>query len=321
MSGTGLASRACVLALLLLSLTPALAVQQRPVFRSAVRTVAIYATVSDQEGRLVPNLERNAFRVLDNGRSADISVFSNELKQITAAIMLDMSGSMVGRVLRVRESADRFIDAINPGDRARIGTFGDEVAVSPLLTDDQRVLRRVLHEELWPGGGTPLWRALLVGMTSLEGESGRRVILVLTDGNDSDMFPSHPAPGDVKRRAVRDEFMVYAIGMERTAGGGASGGTVITSGGAISSGRIESGGLSQEIVDVVEETGGGHFELKSDADLGDTFARVAEELRHQYLLGFSPVSLDGRVHRLEVQVTLPGCKVRARKSYVAQGEG
>ncbi len=71
---------------------------------------------------------------------------------------------------------------------------------------------------------------------------------------------------------------------------------------------------------MVEETGGGHFEIKSDDDLGNTFARVAEELRHQYLLGFSPASLDGKTHRLEVQVTQPGCKVRARKSYVAQRE-
>jgi hypothetical protein len=93
--------------------------------------------------------------------------------------------------------------------------------------------------------------------------------------------------------------------------GTASGISIIGSGG---------GGLSREIIDVVEETGGGHFELKSNDDLGDTFARVAEELRHQYLLGFSPASLDGKVHKLEVQLTRPGCRVRARKSYVAQGE-
>ena len=314
-------SRACVLALLFLA--PTLSGQQRPVFRSTVRTVSIYATVNDREGRLVPDLDRSDFRILDDGRPVDITVFSNEMQPITVAIMLDMSGSMVGRVIRVRDSTARFIDAIAPGDRARIGTFGSEVAISPVLTDDKDILRRVLHEELWPGGGTPLWRALLAAMTSLQAESGRRVVLALTDGNDSDAFGSHPSDSDVKRRAVRDEFMVYAIGMERTTGGGAqSGVTTVTSSGRIATTSLggSSGGLSSDIIDVVEETGGGHFELKSDADLGDTFARVAEELRHQYALAFSSAYSDGKAHTLQVQVKRPDCKVRARKSYVAQKE-
>jgi len=227
--------------------------------------------------------------------------------------------------MRVRESTERFIDAITPGDRARLGTFGWEIAISPVLTDDKARLRRVLNEELWPGGPTPLWRALLAAMTSLEGESGRRVVLVLTDGDDSDGYQvSRPTAADVERRSVRDGFMVYAIGMERSQktatlawygeGGMETSRQVLPAGLAL-------GGLGDEIVRVVEETGGGHFELQSDADLGDTFARVADELRHQYLLGFAPEALDGKVHTLEVQVKVPGCRARARTSYVAQGEG
>ncbi len=80
------------------------------------------------------------------------------------------------------------------------------------------------------------------------------------------------------------------------------------------------GGLSDEMVKVVEETGGGHFEPQRDADLEATFARVADELRHQYQLGFSPAVQDGKIHKLEVQVTTPGCRVRSRNSYVAEGE-
>jgi Ca-activated chloride channel family protein len=306
------------------------ALQQHPTFRTGVRTVAIYATVSDAEGRLVPDLDRGAFRIIDDGRPAEITVFSNEAQPITVAILLDMSNSMIARVIRVRDSTDRLVDAMIAGDRARIGTFGSEVALSPLLTGDKGTLKRVLREELWPGGPTPLWRALLAGMTSLEAEAGRRVVLVLTDGNDADISSSPPTAKDVKRRAVSGEFMVYAIGMERPTGG--AGGPATTSGvqtgmvpksgagGATSLGWMFPGGLSREMVDVVEETGGGHFELQSGADLGDTFVRVAEELRHQYLLGFSPASLDGKTHKLEVQVTRAGCKARARKSYVAEEE-
>jgi hypothetical protein len=83
---------------------------------------------------------------------------------------------------------------------------------------------------------------------------------------------------------------------------------------------MAAGGLNEELAKLVEETGGGHFELQNDADLEATFARVAEELRRQYQIGISPAALDGTIHKLEVQVTTPGCRVRTRKSYVAEGE-
>jgi Ca-activated chloride channel family protein len=313
---------ACAAALALTGSSPI--ASEQPTFRSGVRTVAVYATVSDREGRLVPDLGQDTFRVLDNGRPVDLSVFSNQPQPIAVSVMLDMSGSMGVRLTRVRDSIERFIGAIAPGDRVRLGTFGWEIAISPLLTDDRTKLRRVLNEELWPGGPTPLWRALLAAMTSLENESGRRVVLVLTDGDDTDEYRGpRPNAADVRRRAVRDAFMVYAVGMERSqktatlAGYGNSGGetarTVLPTGLAL-------GGLNDGIVRVAEETGGGHFELGPDADVGATFARVAEELRHQYLLGFTPAALDGKVHALEVEVKVPGCRARARKSYVAPGE-
>jgi Ca-activated chloride channel homolog len=302
----------------------ALSTAQQPVYRSAVRTIAIYANVSDQEGRLVPDLRRDQFRILDNGRPADIAIFENHTQPITVAVMLDTSGSMGPRILRVRESTGRFIDALAPGDRARIGTFGWEVAFSPLLTGDRATLRRVLREELWPGGPTPLWRAMLAAMTSLEGESGRRVVLVLTDGDNSDEYKAlRPTAADVERRAVRDGFMVYAIGMERSQRTVSAqitdeNGTDVFRGVVARGNPI--GGLTTEMVGLVEETGGGHFELKSDTGLEEIFVRVAEELRHQYLLGFVPEAQDGKVHRLDVRVNISGCRVRARKSYVAEAE-
>jgi Ca-activated chloride channel homolog len=284
---------AFVLATVLGAAIVAAARQEQPTFRTGVQTVALYATVRDANGRLVPDLDREAFQVLDDGRPAAITVFSNEVQPFTVAIMLDMSGSMEGRVLTVRDSARRFIDALSARDRARIGTFGAEVAISPHLTGDKAVLTRVLAEELWPGGFTPLWRATMAAMSSLGSEPGRRVILVLSDGRDSDTFDRRPGPGDVKRLAVRDAFMVYAIGFQGP-------------------------GFSSELADVAEETGGGHFELESDADIANTFARVAEELRHQYLLGFSPAVLDGKTHKVEVRIAGSGFKVRAAKSYVAK---
>jgi Ca-activated chloride channel homolog len=271
-------------------------------FRTAVDTVAVYVTVTDREGRLVPDLTREDFRILDNGRPAEITTFSNEIQPITVAVMLDMSGSMRNGFLRVRESTMRFIDALLPWDRATIGSFGLEIAVSPLLTGDKDILRRVVREELWPSGPTPLWNALDAGMSTLEQETGRRVVLVLTDGRDTGPLPGHRAGRrEVSRRARDDGFMIYAIGLEGSGG----------------SFRQNPRALDNSIRDLADQTGGGSFSLPSDADLGATFERVTEELRRQYLLGFTPVVLDGREHRLEVQLTVPGHRARARRSYLA----
>lgn len=261
-------------------------------FRSTADTVGVYATVSDAQGRLVPDLTRDDFLVYDDGRAVDISLFSNDPQPITVAIMLDMSGSMLNRFLKVRESTLWFINALRPEDRATIGSFGEEVAVSPLLTGDKRVLARVLNEELWPLGSTPLWNAADAAMSALDGQPGRRVVLLLTDGADSCRLPRCRRFGDIQRRAVREGFMFYAIAMDAR-------------------------GLGAQMVDLTRQTGGGQFSLDPGDDLTDTFARVAEELRHQYLIGFSPRVLDDREHRLDVRVARRGMEARARTSYHA----
>ena len=270
-----------------------LAVQaQEGRFRTSVDTVSIYATVSDNDGRLVPDLVKDDFTVLDNGTPREITLFSSDIQPITVVIMLDMSGSMFPRFLRLRTSTVSFVDALLPHDRAQIGSFGDEIAISPHLTGDKDLLRRVLRNELWPMGGTPIWNALDAAMTALASESGRRVVLTITDGRNMCNLPRCLKPGDVERRAVREGFMLYAIGMDGT-------------------------GLDGEIMTMAEETGGGHFALPVGADLSATFARVAEELRRQYLIGFSPAAVDGKLHRVDVNVGRPGMKVRARRNYLA----
>ncbi len=281
--------------------------QDPPVqFRSGVRTVPVYATVRDREGRLVPGLTRDDFQILDNGKAVEIGTFSDEVLPVTTALLLDMSNSMVTSFHRVRTSARRFVQALWPADRVRIGTFGREVSISPLLTSDKAILARILDEELWPGGATPLWRASTVAMNSLADEQGRRVLLFLTDGNDSGgdyncaplvrnpkgSIGPCPSRTDVRRQALVGEFMFYAIGLEGE-------------------------GLDNGLVDIADETGGGRFELQNNADLDATFERVADELHHQYLLGFNPVVFDGKTHTLDVRVARSGMTTRARKSYVA----
>jgi len=261
---------------------------QNQAFRTSVHTVPIYPLVSGADGRLVTNLTRDDFVVLDNGRPAEVSVFSSETQPITAVLLLDMSSSMDDHLTRVRDSALSFVKAIGPQDRVRIGTFGSEVALSPLLTGDKTALARILREELWPGGSTPLWTALDAGMKSLTNEGGRRIVVVVTDGVDT----STASQTTVIDRAVGGLFMIYGIGLE---------------------GR----GLGPRMVDLIAKTGGGHFILARTDDLGAAFDRLTSELRHQYLVGFTPSPLDGLVHQLEVRTKRPGLTVQAPRQFVA----
>lgn len=288
----------CAAAIALAGATPAArppAPSPAAQFRSGTNTVAVYATVSDVQGRLVPDLTRDDFLVYDDGQLVNISLFSSESQPITVAIMLDMSGSMVERYLKVRESTLWFVNALRPGDRALIGSFGEEIAVSPLLTGDKEVLTRVIEEELWPLGPTPLWNAADAAMTALDGQPGRRVVLMLTDGADACRLPRCLKFSDIQKRATREGFMFYAIAMD-------------------------SRGLGTQMIDLTRQTGGGHFALSPGDDLTNTFATVAEELRRQYLIGFSPRVLDNREHRLDIRVARPGMVVKARTSYLATRE-
>jgi len=269
-----------------LALVPVVA-QDRP-FRASVHMVAVYPLVSGANGRLVTDLTRDDFTVLDNGEPAEISVFSSDTQPITAALLLDMSSSMDTHLARVRASALSFVQAMGRDDRVRIGTFGSEIALSPMLTGDKAVLARVLREELWPGGSTPLWNALDAGMRSLAQETGRRTVVVVTDGVDT----STATQAAVIDRAISGLYMVYAIGLE---------------------GR----GLSAKLVNLINQTGGGHFDLPRADDVGSAFARLIEELQQQYLVGFTPSALDGRTHQLEVRVKRPGLHVQAPKQFVA----
>jgi Ca-activated chloride channel family protein len=271
---------------------------QQPAFRSIVQTVVIHSTVKDESGRLVRNLTQDLFEVFDNGKPVTITTFSNAPQPITVVLLLDMSASMMPRLIRVRDSTLHFIDALLPEDRARIGSFGAEIAISPILSGDRAELTRIAREELWPGGGTPLWNAMYAGMESLADEPGRRVVLVLTDGMDSGRLGGWKGSADdVRNRATREGFMLYSIGME---------------------GLFQEAAARRKFIELIDDTGGGHFDVGEADDLRSTFARVAEELRQQYLIGFAPETVDGKQHRLEVRLKKPGLRARARTSYVAE---
>ena len=302
---------------------PTPARQQAPI-RSGARTVAVYTTVTDKDGRLIPDLARDEFEIYDNGKLQPTTVFSSELQPITVVMMLDRSGSMRGNFGLIEAAGEAFVRRLRPEDKARIGSFAGRIQVDPEnFTNDQEQLIRILRTELQQEGPTPLWNAVNVAITSLLPEQGRRVVLIFTDGEDNPMnFKfNNQSVMDVMDRAQRENVMVYAIGLEsRGMPAGGRGGF----GGGGFGGGFGGSGMTQRpdpgLAKIAGETGGGYFELTRAEDLASTFARVADELHRQYALGFEPSKLDDKTHKLEVKIKQPGAKARARKSYVASRE-
>jgi Ca-activated chloride channel family protein len=330
--------------LVLAALLTVVVAAQEPTFRGGTRTVAVYATVTGADGRLVPDLSRDHFAILDNGKRQEMTLFANDVQPITVVMLLDRSGSMKANFSLVQQAAEHFVDVMLPADKARIGSFSNRIQVDPRdFTSDHEELFRILRTELQEEGPTPLWNAISVGITALLHQQGRRVVLVFTDGMDSPFNPgaSNNSLKDVMKRAEEEDVMVYAIGLagsDPNAGAGYGHGFGgYPRGGGFGRGGFGRGGFGgapyggrrQVVPDKPDEglpkiaaaTGGGYFELTSTTRLGATFAKVADELHHQYALGFAPEKLDGKMHTLDVRLAGEGRTVRARKSYLAKATG
>ena len=275
-----------------------LAGQEQPIFKSTVRTVPVYATVIDTSGRLVPDLEQTDFTVLDNGKPADVALFSNESQPFTAVVMLDTSASMTANLKLLNRAAEQFLLRLLPVDKAQVGAFNDKIQLSGTFTNNRDELIGALND-LYFGNPTRLNDGIAAGLDALQGIEGRRVVLVFTDGEDTS---SRLGFKTVLERARDEEVMVYSIGLESEYFNGM---------------RVVKSRPSRDLRKISDETGGGYFELQKTVDLSPTFTRVAQELRSQYLIGFAPVALDGKVHKLEVRVAKTGMTVRARRSYLA----
>jgi VWFA-related protein len=316
------------------SLGAAVAAQQaqEPPFTAATRTVAVYATVTNAQGRLVPDLSRNDFTIDDDGRRQTLTVFSNDEQPITVVMLLDRSGSMKPNFDLEAQAAEAFVRAMGPADKARIGSFATHIQIDPPeFSSDRDALLKVLRTDLQTDGPTPLWNAVDTAIDKLILETGRRVVLVFTDGVDMPLNFSgrNKSLKDVMKRAEERDVMVYAIGLAgetgmpdlrgRTLDRGARGGPIPLGGigGRGGGDRPQLEKPDEGLPKIAAATGGGYFELMSARDLPSTFARVAEELHHQYSLGFTPAKLDGKMHDLIVRAAQPDHTVRARKRYLA----
>lgn len=297
--------------------------QQQPTFRIGAQTVAVYATVTDDDGRLVTDLTREDFEIYDNGKQRPITLFASEIQPITLVMMLDRSTSVRENFGLVQEAAETFVRRLLPDDKVRIGSFSEQIRIEPEdFTGDYEQLVGIVRSQLPPAGPTPLWNAVDQAMDALRGHEGRRVVLVFTDGVDEprNFMGKNVSQKDVQKRAQAEDVMVYAVGLESLVPYGGRRAPLPGRGSLGLEPRMIRQKPDEGLEKIAGETGGGYFELASAEDLRATFTRVAEELHRQYALGFEPAKLDGKSHTLEVRVRKSGMKARARKSYIASPE-
>jgi len=286
------------IALLAAATLAAAAQQESPTFKATTQIVSVPATVLDGQGRLVPNLEQDQFTILDNGKPQDITFFQNETQPFTVVVMLDYSASMTSSLDLLRAASEQFLLRMLPQDKGQVGAFSDKIEFSGTFTNDRDDLISALRD-LQYGNPTRLWDAVDQSIEMLKPVDGRKVVLVFTDGDDT---YSRAGFGSVLDHAKQNEVMVYAIGLQSQFFNGQ---------------RMVRSQPDRSLKKIAEETGGGYFELKRTDELAPTFTRVAQELHSLYTIGFSPATLDGKEHKLDVRLKQAGQVARARRTYIA----
>src|SRR5262245_47965241 len=277
-------------------------VAQQPTFKTGTQVVSLFVTVADAQKRLVPDLGQDEFQIFDNDKPQPIVYFDNSIHPINVVVMLDTSGSMTLTIDLLKQAAEQFVIRLLKDDKARVGAFNDKIQINSKWSNDRDQLVTDI-KDLDYGNGTRLWDAVGIALDELKGIDGRRVILVFTDGDDTESKTM--SLGKVIERARADEVMIYAIGLESRYFNGQQ--QVRT--------KPDSG-----LRKVADETGGGYFELTKASELAPTFTKVAQELHSQYVIGFTPTQLDNRVHKLAVKMKQPGMSARARRSYLAAAD-
>jgi Ca-activated chloride channel family protein len=290
------------LALLVIAAGAALAQdQESPTFRATTQLVSVPTTVLEADGRLVPGLDQDQFTIFDNGKPQKITFFQNETQPFTVVVMLDFSASMTNSLDLLRNASEAFLQRMLPQDKGQVGAFSDRIEFSGQFTNDRDDLISAL-KDLQYGNPTRLWDAIDQSIEMLKPVSGRKVVLVFTDGDDT---YSKTSFGTTLDHAKETETIVYAIGLQSVYFNGQ---------------RMVRSAPDRSLKKIAEETGGGYFELKKTDELAPTFTRVAQEIHSLYTIGFEPATLDGKEHKLDVKMRGAGQVARARKTYVASAD-
>lgn len=260
-------------------------------FTSSTTGVEVYVSVTDAAGRPVRELTADDFEVLEDGLPQKIGAFAAGAFPLHVAVAVDHSFSMAGNPLRASKRAVRgFLNALRPADESIILGIGSRVSIisAPRATREWQAAA-VDALEAW--GTTPLHDAVIHAIAATDVPSGRRAVVILSDGDDR--YSETPA-ATVVDRARRANVLIYPVAIGKT--------------------------QPQLFRDVAAVTGARAFHVRDTARLDETLRTIAADLHEQYLLGYSPsrplvAGTTAEWRRITVRVKRTGVTVRARDGY------
>ncbi len=270
------------------------------VFRTDTHLVVLHASVVDKSGKLVTNLGQNAFKVYENGSEQTIKVFRREDVPVSLGILIDDSGSMREKRAKVGAAALALVKASNPQDEVFIVNFNDEAYLDVPFTNDIQKLQEGL-QKIDSRGGTAMRDAISMSIDYLKdkGKKDKKVILVVTDGNDT---ASLETLEKLVQKARQSEILIYAIGILGEEE------------------PRESKKAQRALKALTEASGGMVYYPKLLPEVEKLSLDVAQEIRNQYTIAYSPSiqALDGSFRQIKVTVNGPGRpSVRTRNGYYA----
>jgi Ca-activated chloride channel homolog len=269
-------------------------------FRSGIELTSISATVTDRDGRLIPDVAREAFEVYEDGQLQTISQFSHERVPVGLGVLIDISDSMFGkRIQDARAAVERFLfDLLDPEDQFFLLAFNHKPRGLTAWTRERDEVRRAL-DGLRPSGGTAIYDAIFEALPILDRRTRERAaLLIISDGADT---ASTATLRDVRSALLRNDVFVYAIAID-----------------SADAKAINARVNVDALRDITNQSGGRTEVVRNSADLADATARIADELNNQYLIGYtSPKGADGAYHSIRVKVAGTDYRVRTRNGYVA----
>jgi Ca-activated chloride channel family protein len=260
-----------------------------PQFISSVNQVEVYASVTGSSGAPVHGLSAADFDVREDDVTQAVTVFAEADFPLAAALAVDASFSMAGERLAVAKSAARlFLGALRADDQAMLIAVGGRADVIAPLSSDRDAQFAALNA-LSPWGTTSLHDAVIGAIDALQPAAGRRALVLLSDGDDRYSVAS---ADEVVDRARQADVMIYPVALGRE--------------------------MPPLFVRLADITGGRAYHQRNTASLPETLRAIADELRSQYLIGYTPSRpLGGRREwrDIDVRVRQPGVTVRARDGY------
>jgi Ca-activated chloride channel family protein len=258
-----------------------------------VDAVQVTATVIAHDGHYVKGLPGSAFHVFEDGKPQTISHFESEDVPLDLVVALDISGSMTAAMPKLKEAAKEFLATVPARDKVTVLGFNDSIFTLTRNSTDPAE-RAAVVERIAPWGGTALYDVIVRGVDLLGRQSGRKAIVVFTDGEDQG---SRTAIEEVERRLQSSDVTIYVIAQGR--------GTSLDP-------------LKKIMLRLSQPTGGRALFTQKIEQLREAFAELLDELSNQYLLGYSPTNTlrDDKLRHIKVEVDGHRA-VRARQSYRA----